>query len=383
MSNDWPMVKLSEVISLDLDKVAVKPATQYEMVGVYSFGRGLFRKEPVSGENTSYKTFYRLHSDHIVMSQLFGWEGALALSSQEFEGLFVSSMFPTFRCIDSRLDRMFLRWLMQRPVFWQDLGTRAKGMGDRRRTLNPDSLLETFIPLPPLAEQKRIVGRIEELAGKIEEARALREGVAKDIEALTISLHLDLAANHRVYLSDIIELYEEQTTIEPGNSYPQVGVRGFGQGLFPKEAVVAGETTYRYFNYLYQGAIVLSQVKGWEGAIGVCPAELEGWFSSPEYRTFRCLAGEANPEYLSYIFKSHWFLPFLQKATRGVGARRERTRPEQFLNIQIPMPPFDKQVKAVSILKRCEETHRIGTEMCNELDSLMPAVLDRAFRGQL
>jgi hypothetical protein len=27
---------------------------------------------------------------------MFGWEGALALSSSKFEGLFVSSQFPTF-----------------------------------------------------------------------------------------------------------------------------------------------------------------------------------------------------------------------------------------------------------------------------------------------
>lgn len=51
--------------------------------------------------------------------------------------------------------------------------------------------------------------------------------------------------------------------ISATRSYPQVGVRGFGGGLFSKAAVSGTETTYRTFNRLYAGAVVLSQVKGW------------------------------------------------------------------------------------------------------------------------
>ena len=43
-------------------------------------------------------------------------------------------------------------------------------MGDRRRTLTPDALLTSEIPLPPLSEQHRIVDLIEAIAGKVEEA---------------------------------------------------------------------------------------------------------------------------------------------------------------------------------------------------------------------
>jgi type I restriction enzyme S subunit len=140
MTSPYPFVPLRQVLQLDIDSVPVDPSQSYEMVGVYSFGRGLFNKEAVLGSVTSYKVFYRLTQDHVVMSQLFGWEGALALSSRDFEGRFVSPMFPTFRCISDQLDRQYLKWCMRLPAFWEDLGTRAKGMGDRRRTLNPDSL---------------------------------------------------------------------------------------------------------------------------------------------------------------------------------------------------------------------------------------------------
>jgi len=183
----WLTVKLGEVLTLDLDLVPVDAADTYPMVGVYSFGRGLFHREPVEGGKTSYKHYYRLKPEHIVMSQLFGWEGALALSSEEFAGKFVSPQFPTFLCDNRKLDRHFLGWLMKRPMLWEDLGTRASGMGDRRRTLNPESLFACQIPLPPLPEQRRIVVRIQELAAKINEARGLREKAVPESAALILA----------------------------------------------------------------------------------------------------------------------------------------------------------------------------------------------------
>jgi type I restriction enzyme S subunit len=155
MRHKWPMVKLGEVLRLDLDRESVDPRNTYPMVGVLSFGRGLFDREAVVNGKTSYRYFYRLKADHVIMSQLFGWEGALALSDENFAGKFLSPQFPTFLCDDSRLDRSFLGWFMRRSAFWEDLGSRASGMGDRRRTLTPDALFRCAIPLPPLSEQRR------------------------------------------------------------------------------------------------------------------------------------------------------------------------------------------------------------------------------------
>src|SRR6202011_2205597 len=128
MTNDWPRVKLGEVLKLDLDRVSVDGVSSYPMVGVLSFGRGLFEREPIENGKTSYQVFYRLQAEHIVMSQLFGGEGALALSEERFAGRFLSPQFPTFLCDSARLDRRFLGWLMRRPAFWEDLGSRASGM---------------------------------------------------------------------------------------------------------------------------------------------------------------------------------------------------------------------------------------------------------------
>src|SRR5581483_9186127 len=108
--------------------------------------------------------------------------------------------FPTFLTDESRLDRKYLGWLMRRPAFWSDLGSRASGMGDRRRTLNPEAFFACTIPLWPLDEQRRIVARIEELALKVGEASAVRTESAKEHGALLEAIIRDrfdkLGANH-------------------------------------------------------------------------------------------------------------------------------------------------------------------------------------------
>jgi type I restriction enzyme S subunit len=239
------------------------------------------------------------------------------------------------------------------------------------------------VPLPPIGEQRRVVAKIGDLASKIREAQVLCEETVKEAEAFAVSAHCRLAGNRTRKLGDVLTLDEDQIKIAPTGNYPQVGVRGFGGGLFAKSATLGTETSYKVFNRLYDGAIVLSQVKGWEGAIAVCDSALDGWFVSPEYRTFRCIPGEARPGYFATLVRTEWFWSRLKEATRGVGARRERTRPEQFLGIKLTMPDVEQQTVGERLFSGLDELKRAQSETVSELSVLMPSILEKAFNGEL
>ena len=268
------------------------------------------------------------------------------------------------------------------PDFVHMCRAASEGTTNRVR-LKEDRFLASEIPLPPLEEQRRTVARIEELAAKIEEARELRCQAVADVNSFVSALHLKLAGTGIVCLDEIITLDEHRKEVQFGRKYPQVGVKGFGQGLFPKEALDATQTTYKAFNRLYEGAVVLSQVKGWEGAIAVCPPDLAGRYVSPEYRTFRCISDRAIPEYIAALCATPWFWTQLKTLTRGVGARRERTRPEHFLRMEIPMPPVYRQEQAIPIFKQLRMIKRLQDETSTEFDALLPSILDKAFKGEL
>ena len=256
-------------------------------------------------------------------------------------------------------------------------------MGVRRVTLNPTALLSCALPLPPLAEQRRIAARLDEAAARIAHVRAHLACQMADAETLLTRSHTVVSGGRTIMLSNLLEHYEDEIAVEPEKEYPQVGIRSFGSGLFAKGAVSGMKTTYSVFHRLYSGAVVLSQVKGWEGAIAVCPAKLDRWFVSPEYRTFRCLPDELLPEYFAHLCVTNWFWSRLAGVSRGAGARRDRVRPELFLQLEIPMPTVDEQRQLLRVFERLDSIRAHAAQITADLDALERSMLAAAFRGEL
>jgi type I restriction enzyme S subunit len=378
---DWPTVTLGTVLRNHIDAVPSIQLDSVKLAGVYGFGRGLFQRGPISPLDTTYKAFHRLNAGDFVISSPKAWEGAVARIPEEFDGWFLSPVFPTFRADTEQLDTRYLDWYCKRDAVWRQLQGKAKGMGARRESVSPTQFLSLKIPLPPLLVQQALVARLDLLVEKTRQLEAHLDAADNASAALLLSLHHGLGSGRTVRLGDIIELHELAEPIRIEGQYPQVGVRGFGGGLFAKAAIAGSDTAYKSFNRLYTDAIVLSQVKGWEGAIALCPTALDGMFVSPEYRTFRCKSTEASPAYLGELFRTEWFWSRLQEATRGVGARRERTRPEQFLNIQLPMPGLVDQLKIAEILAKQVPLKAKHTAIRAANAALLPATLERVFQS--
>lgn len=375
MNRNWPLIKLGDVLCpIDRSEPAASLG-EIEVAGVYGFGNGLFHRGPLVASSTSYKYYNRLVTGDFVISQPKAWEGAIAPVTKDFEGWYLSPVFPTFRPDEQRLSIDFLAWYCKQPKVWEQLKQLSKGMGARRETVSSQQFLSLDIPLPNIREQEQIVDRISTVNNKLQSVGRLRSAIDDQLESLFLSLHNDSGTICK--LGDLIELYEVKERIQPSESYPQVGVRGFGGGLFPKSAVSGTETTYKIFNRLYEDAIVLSQVKGWEGAIALCPKSLSGMFVSPEYRTFRCKPNTASPPYMQEVIRSQWFWKYLQEATRGVGARRERVRPEKFLAIELHMPSLARQEIIVSTLNALQIARGLRVAAQPGIDALLPSVLQR------
>jgi len=391
MSASWPIVTLGEVMALDLDRVPVNPSTTFPMVGVLSFGRGLFDREPIENGATSYKQFYRLKAEHVVMSQLFGWEGALALSNERFAGKFLSPQFPTFLVDPTRLDRQFLGWLMKRPAFWSDLGSRASGMGDRRRTLNPEALLVSQISLPPLDEQRRIVARIEELATKVGEAERLRRETANQLNSLQASasakIFSQLLKGHTQPLAECVRLERGKFSHRPRND-----PRFFG-GDHPWIQIAEIEAANKYINHWnatlnddglsisrkFPRGTVLISIAATIGAVGILGFDC----CIPD-----SIVAVTPPPTISSEFVYH-YLSFLRTHLEAVAPQSAQKNINLEILGSLPFPSLthDVQTRIVSELNalkaQIDAVESLQTQTTAELDAMMPAILDKAFRGEI
>lgn len=172
VSADWEHTPLGDVLRPSTAQVPVDLAEQYMIAGIYSFGRGLIDRGPISGSDTSYTRLTRLSTGDIVVSKLNGWEGAVAVVDPPFAGYHVSSEYPTFTPDRDRLLPEFFAGVAQAPSFWDDLDTSARGSMVRRRRINAKEFLATRVWLPPVEIQEH-VARVIAGASEISQARAV------------------------------------------------------------------------------------------------------------------------------------------------------------------------------------------------------------------
>lgn len=156
MKSRYPIRPLGDVLTLDLDAVPIEPMVTYHTAGILSYGRGLFARPAITGAETSYKQYFRLHRDQVVFSRLFAWEGAAALVASEFDGYFVSSEFPTFKVDVAEAVPSYLGHLMRWSEFHELLAGATRGLGLRRQRVHVDEFLAIKVPLPDLEEQHRV-----------------------------------------------------------------------------------------------------------------------------------------------------------------------------------------------------------------------------------
>jgi len=106
-----------------------------------------------------------------------------------------------------------MHWLSKTRGFWNQCDEKSRGTSGKNR-IRPEKFLQITIPLPPLEEQRRIVGRIEALAARIAEAQRLRRAAMAEAEGLMSQSRARLIGNQPT--SDWISLRSYVAQIENG-----------------------------------------------------------------------------------------------------------------------------------------------------------------------
>jgi type I restriction enzyme S subunit len=384
MKSAWPIVPLGEVLRETRDSHPVDREKSYPNFGIYSYARGVFAKPPIEGMATSASMLYRARAGQFVYSRLFAFEGAYAVVPAEMDGHFVSNEFPLFDADAQRLLPGFLHRYISIPRIWREIAEMSTGVGHRRQRVHPDQLLTFRIPLPPLAEQRRIVARIEELAAKIAEARSLCGEAAVAVEQLCRSLIFGRI--DRCTLTAMGELVSRRpldVDVRPDETYQFAGVYCFGRGVFRSKRVSGSDFAYRQLTRLRANDFVYPKLMAWEGALGTVPDECSDCVVSPEFPVFALDLHRVLPETLDIYFRTPSVWPALSGASTGTNVRRRRLNPNDFLAYQMPLPPMSVQRQLRDLRQRADRIRTDQTAAAVELDALLPSILGNAFQQQV
>lgn len=400
MSKPWPMVKLGEVLSRTGEIVTPDPSREYSEITVKLWGKGVVERGRVSGASVNGKRFVA-KSGNFIASRIDARNGAMGLVPESLDGALVTNDFPLFEPNRSRLDLAFFGWLTKTKDF-VELCLRASEGTTNRVRLKEDRFLALEIPLPSLTEQRRIVARIEELAAQIHEAQKLRKEAAEEAEAMVRSYTRQ--AFGETPAAAWVRLGEYVSRIENGKSPATEGrpaakdewavlkVGAVSFGFFDEQQNKALPPSYKVPANLEvkSGDFIMSRANTME-LVGACALVRKTrpklMLSDKSFRFVFDGNRKVLPEYMEQVLRSPALRVQIEAGASGTSPTMKNISKEKVLNLLLPNHTLPEQRRIVAELDALQAEvdglKRLQAETAAELDALLPAILDRAFKGEL
>lgn len=389
MGTAWQIVPLGDFITQRKEFITIDDLNQYKRARVQLHGKGIVLRDELFGAVIKTKEQQVAREGEFLVAEIDAKVGGFGIVPPELDGAIVSSHYFQFQINEKKCLRQWLDWFIRSGLLEEQVVARGS---TNYSAIRPIHVMKFGIPLPPLAEQSRIVERIEALASRVTAAQSLRKETIKDADNLLIVMAQRLDKNREnllqggwveTYLKDIIYEAKERCPVKPNTDYPNLGIFSFARGLFHKQPINGNLTSAKELYRVHKGQFIYSRLFAFEGACGIISDEYDGCYVSNEYPTFNCDPSKVKPEFLFAYFKSMSIWKEISAGSKGLGDRRQRVQPSKFLEHKLLLPPLYWQSTIVEVMQMVSTLRAKQAETEREISALLPSVLDRAFKGEL
>ena len=171
--DDWDIEETQHCLTRVRKPVQVDKNASYTQIGIRSHAKGIFHKEPVTGEGLGNKSVFWIEPDCFVVNIVFAWEQAVAKTTEHEIGLIASHRFPMYKAKKGKVNIDYLLNFFKTPRGKHALGIASPGGAGRNKTLGQKEFSSLKVALPPLQEQEKIVEIIQTWDEAIEKQEAL------------------------------------------------------------------------------------------------------------------------------------------------------------------------------------------------------------------
>jgi type I restriction enzyme, S subunit len=309
------------------------------------------------------------------------------------DGATASTGFCVLRSDIKKLDGSYLFHWVKSPDFMSDMVRKATGAS--YPAVSDRIVLESKIPLPPIAEQKRIAAILD----KAEEIRSQRRQALEQLDAIAQSIFLEMFGDpvtnpkgwETYLLSDLIVDGLQNGLYKPASDYgegtPILRIDGFYNGqvteLSSLKRVRISLTEQETYS-LQENDIVINRVNSIEylGKSALIPRLFEPTVFESNMMRFRLNSKYVCPHFLIEFLQTPFIKMQIRTGTKDA-VNQSSINQQDVKSFQIRIPPialqqeFARRVEAIAQLKT---THR---ESLAQLDDLFASLQHRAFRGEL
>ncbi len=286
----------------------------------------------------------------------------------------------------------YLKWVLVGDTFHSAFMSTVSGVGGSLLRARPAEVYKIQIPLPPLAEQKRIAAILD----AADALRAKRRESLDQLDALLQSTFLDIFGDpvtnpkgwKLVNGAKVCSRITVGIVVQPASYYQETGVPALRSLNIRANKIETNDLVYvsaednekvLHKTRVWKGNVLLVR-SGQPGTAAIVPEELDGvnaidiLITTPDQNVI-------SPVYLCNYFNS----PGGKRMALGA----QRGQIQKHLNVgalrvaPIPLPPLDLQRRFATIVESVEKQKTRLREHLTELDTLFASLQQRAFNGDL
>ena len=285
------------------------------------------------------------------------------------------------------------KYLRQQRILLQAKKHFRGAVGQQR--LPKEFLADLSIPLPPLAEQERIVRILDEKLAVIDKAKQAAETQIEATNALPqaylreqIPSYEDSLPNGWRWLSLGEVCREDKKTVKPNDEsrsqFPYMSLEHVESetGIINISAVLNG-----YAQETLSNTFAFSSKHVLYGKLGphlnkVALPEFEGQCTT---ELIPLIPEKVTRSYLACVLRRPYTVEFAMR--RKTGSRMPRTDMRAFMKMPIPFPPLAEQERIVRILDEklaaIDKAKQASNTRLDTINAMSAAYLRRAFAGEL
>lgn len=389
----WETVRLGEVLSQRKEFIEIDDLQSYKRARVQLHAKGIILRDIVEGGEVKTKRQQLARTGEFLVAEIDAKVGGFGIVPEVLNGAIVSSHYFLFEVDERKLDRRFLDAFIKTREFRDQI--EAQG-STNYAAIRPAHVLSYKIPLPPLAEQQRIVAIIESISSEIEEAKRLRQEAVDEAETMLKSTAAKIIdqieeSNNKISLSEVVKVRGGGTPSKANPLYwkgdiPWVSPKDMKTRVIEdSQDHISIEATRETSAKIVNSGAVLVVVRGMILAHTVPSAVLQNSATINQDMKALIPNSKLSPHFLCAVLwaRNRELLELVEKSTHDT--RKFRT--ESLLGFKIPLPPLPEQRRIVAELdalqSQIDSLKQLQSATADELDALLPSILDRAFRGEL
>lgn len=386
---DWKEYTIGDCLRRVEHPVEVDSDALYTQIGIRSHGKGLFYKEPVTGELLGNKAVYWIEPDCFILNIVFAWEQAIGKTTQAEVGMIGSHRFPMYKPVNNLVDIDYLVYYLLTKRGTDILEAASPGGAGRNRTLGQDRFMKSRIVIPPLDEQQKIAEILStqdkaiELQGrKIEELKRFKKGC---LEKMFPRKGQKVPEKRFPGFTDDWEQRKAKelfvSTADKG--YPELPVLSATQdrGMIRRDensiSIFHDKKNEAGYKRVLPGQFVI-HLRSFQG--GFAHSAIEG-ITSPAYTVFGFSESEKHDsEYWKYVFTSKSFIQRLETVTYGIRDGRSISY-EEFLTLDFVYPSKAEQTAIARYLDKLSDLIALHQRKLEEMKKQKKALMQLLLTG--